>query len=540
MSLASTAPAPALPTTPIRRRTVPRLRRRKRRAFFILVGVLCCSALAGFWLRNRDATTYDALDTEIVQYGDLPREIEVRGDLAPCETTEIICHVKALGSSPFASTIRWVIPQGETVQRGQLLVQLDDSQYQEELAARRVPLEVARSDWLQAVENHKIVVSQSEGDILTAKAALQIAELDLKKYTEGDYQQTRKDILGRMHLAEADLTMAQEHQAYMERMGRRGFMSENQVRADRLRAEKSRLTLDQIREELRLLDQYGHRRTLTELEGKLAEARRAVSLAKEQARAKIAQAESDRLSKQRVYQQLLNRYHEIEAEVAKCRITAPHDGMVLYHLSEQARTGFGNQAVVAEGEQVREGQKLLRVAQLKRMIVRTWVHEALIGHVHGESDVASRSHMQQALIRVDAVPDHVYHGHVQVVGAVPWMVNGRMDGTLAFQTIVAIDEPAEQLRPDMTARVTILMEDDAPKNVLTIPVDAILPGIGNHRRCYVLTEEGPQEREVVVGMYNDEMAQIVSGLEEGEEVVLNAEGTHPSGGVRKHRRAHRR
>jgi hypothetical protein len=127
-----------------------------------------------------------------------------------------------------------------------------------------------------------------------------------------------------------------------------------------------------------------------------------------------------------------------------------------------------------------------------------------------------------------------------VVGAVPWMVNGRMDGTLAFQTTIAIDEPADQLRPDMSAHVTILMEDDAPKNVLTVPVDAILPGIGNHRKCYVLTEEGPQEREIVVGMHNEEMAQIISGLEEGEEVVLNAEDSHHSRGAKKHRRAQRR
>jgi multidrug efflux pump subunit AcrA (membrane-fusion protein) len=341
-------------------------------------------------------------------------------------------------------------------------------------------------------------------------------------------------------LAEADVFMAREHLAYMQRMGRRGFMSENQVRADRFRAEKVDMAFDQVREELHLLDEYGYHRTLTELEGKTAEARRGVQLAKEQARAKEVQAASDRLSKQRVYQQLLNRFREIETEAAKCRITAPHEGMVLYHMSDHARNGLGNQTLVAEGEQVREGQLLMRVAQLKHMVVRTWVHEALIAHVHGESDVASRSCMQKALIRVDAYPDRVYHGHVLVVGAVPWMVNGRMDGTLAFQTTIAIDEPAEELRPDMSARVTILMDDETPKNVLTVPVDAIWPGIGNHRKCYVLTEEGPQEREVVVGLYNDDFAQIVSGLEEGEEVVLNPDGMHHSSGSKKHRRAHRR
>src|SRR5262249_42991128 len=179
-------------------------------------------------------------------------------------------------------------------------------------------------------------------------------------------------------------------------------------------------------------------------------------------------------------------YREIEAEAAKCRIVAPHDGLVVYTMSEQTRSGSGGfQPIIATGEQVREGQKLVRVIQLQRMVVSTWVHEALIGHVHGEDEVASRSQLQKALIRIDAMPDRVLHGHVKLVGAVPWLINGTMDGTKAFRTTIAIDEPVEGLRPDMSARVTILMED-APHDVLTVPVDAILPGFGSHRKLYAL------------------------------------------------------
>jgi len=78
-----------------------------------------------------------------------------------------------------------------------------------------------------------------------------------------------------------------------------------------------------------------------------------------------------------------------------------------------------------------------------------------------------------------------------------------------------------------------------------VPVDAILPGLGNHRKLYVLKEEGPEEREVVVGFSNDEEAQILSGLQEGEEVVVNPEELTEqrgvrSGGATKHRRTRRR
>jgi multidrug efflux pump subunit AcrA (membrane-fusion protein) len=541
--MASDPPASAPPP---RGRTVSRKRSRYR-GRVLLLAVLVLSGVAGWLvLRHRDSGPRTHLETEVVAYGDLPREIVTRGELEPSETTDLFCRVKALTGNTFATTIKWVAEQGAWVKRGDLVVLLDDAQFQEDLAQRRVPLEQARSDWLLAVENHKIVVSQNASDIASAQSALRLAELDLKKYVEADHELLRIDLTGRLKMAEADVLAAREHLAFTERMNRKGFASEAQARAERNRAASMQLNVEALRDQLTVLDRYGHPSTLADLQGKVALARHALQLAKEQARSKEAQADIDRLSKQRVYQKLLTRYHEIEAEVAKCRIVAPHEGMVIYHMSEQTRMGSGGyQAIVAEGEQVREGQKLLRIAQLKHLVVRTYVHEALIGHVHGEDEVASREQLQKAEIRLEALPDRVFRGHVVRVGTVPYLINGRMDGTLAFQTLIAIDEPVDGLHPDMSARITIFQDDASPRNVLTVPVDAILPGVGNHRKLYVMKDEGPEEREVVVGFSNDDVAQIVSGLEEGEEVVVHPEelgeerGLH-IGGATKHRRAHRR
>jgi multidrug efflux pump subunit AcrA (membrane-fusion protein) len=519
----------------------PRTRRSRRLIWSLVLFAGACLAGGWFWSRSHAAHPWSNVETEAARIADMPQQISVRGELEPSEATDLFCRVKGLSNSQFATTIRWVAEQGTWVKRGDVVILLDDSGFQEELANRRTPLEQARSDWLQAVQNHKIVVSQNQSDIATAELALKIAELDLKKYVEADHEQVRDDILGRLKLAESDVQMAHERVSYAERMARKGFLSESQLRGERARAEALELNSQRIKEELHTLDQYGHRLNVADLEGKLSLARRAVQLAREQARAKEIQADVDRLGKQKIYQKLLNRYHEIEAEAAKCRLVAPHDGMVIYHMSEQTRSGNGGyQAVIAEGEPVRTGQKLVRIAHLRHMVVRTWVHEAFIGHVHGEADVPSHSRFQKALIRLDAYPDRVFGGHVQRVGAVPWMINGRMDGTLAFETIISLDEPVDGLHPDMNARVTILMDDDAPKNVLTVPVDAILPGIGNHRKLYVMNEEGPEERNVVVGMCNDDMAQIVSGLEPGEEVVVNPDELKDEGerSAPKHRHTH--
>src|SRR5262249_29621197 len=162
--------------------------------------------------------------------------------------------------------------------------------------------------------------------------------------------------------------------AFTERMRRRGFASETQARAERARTANMELGVDALQDQIARLNRYDQPLELATLRAKLAEARRAVHLAEERGKSKEIQANTDCLIKQRIYQRRLNRYHEIEAEAAKCRIVAPHDGMIIHTMSEQAKSGWGGyQAVVAPGEQVREGQKLVRVAQLRRMVVYTYV-----------------------------------------------------------------------------------------------------------------------------------------------------------------------
>src|SRR5262249_18836911 len=166
------------------------------------------------------------------------------------------CRVKALAGNSFSSTIKWVAEPGASVRRGELVVQLDDSQFQEDLAQRRVPLEQARADWLLAIENLKIVASQNAGDPASAEAAVRLAELDLKKCVEADQQAARVDLRGRVKLAEANLESAREHLAYTERMKRRGFASDAQVRAERSRAATMELGLDSLNDQVARPDAY--------------------------------------------------------------------------------------------------------------------------------------------------------------------------------------------------------------------------------------------------------------------------------------------
>jgi multidrug efflux pump subunit AcrA (membrane-fusion protein) len=237
--------------------------------------------------------------------------------------------------------------------------------------------------------------------------------------------------------------------------------------------------------------------------------------------------------------------------------------MVVYYVSDQSRWGSGSQqSIVAQGEPVREGQKLMRIPDLNKMLVNTRVHEALVSRVRGEltrptgfgdtvraalltnPDLMDRllgqyafavlrehfrdkeTHLvyggQAAHVRIDAFPDRLLPAHVKSVATVASQQDWMAADVKVYQTLVAIDEPLEGLKPGMSAEVTILVED-SPTRSLTIPVQAIVgtPAMGKYRKCFVMTEDGPLEREILVGLSNEKMAEIKSGLTAGEQVILN-------------------
>jgi hypothetical protein len=91
-----------------------------------------------------------------------------------------------------------------------------------------------------------------------------------------------------------------------------------------------------------------------------------------------------------------------------------------------------------------------------------------------------------------------------------------------YQTIVSIDESLSGLKPGMSAEVTIHIENTL-ENVPAIPVQSIIGGAesGRTRTCWVMTDSGPQEREIVIGLANDKLAEIKSGLQVGDQVIIN-------------------
>jgi multidrug resistance efflux pump len=443
-----------------------------------------------------------------------------------------------------------------------LLVDLDDSGLQEQLKTQKITVDKAESDKIQAEEAYKITVSQNASDIKTAETqvelktialmkytglnkeeilkpetmarlkvelksaesnarrpAMDLANEDLKNYKSGDYLAALKDNLGQIETAQSDLSQQEDREAWAYRMVKKGYQTASQAQAETSRKDALQLTLNKQMLNLDVLVKYTKIQTLTQNVTDLEEAQRALERIMSQAKSKDVRDKTDREGKKSVWEQAVSQYKDILDEIKKCKIYAPQDGMVVYYIPEQARFGGGSQqSIVAQGEPVREGQKLMQIPDLKHMLVNTKVHEALVTKVHAG---------QPALIRVDSANGQVLHGSVESVATVAAQQDWMAADVKVYTTKVAINpEEIEQyqldLKPGMSAEVTIVIAD-ALDNVLTVPVQAIIGGseMASQRKLVVMTPAGPQERDVIVGATNDKVAEVREGIQEGDEVVLN-------------------
>ncbi len=415
--------------------------------------------------------------------------------LESAENNEIICKVKARSvGSTTATTIRWVIDDGSTVKKGDKVIELDDSALKDQLDAQRILMEQAKGDFEIAEEAYRIQLSQNESDIETAKLAIEVKQLTLDEYVQGTYVQSRTDFKGKVTMALSDVSMWEERAAWSERMSRPGrqYVTTAQAEADHARLLSANITLQNLQKQLDVLDELTLKKFKADYKGQVDEAVRALKRVKIQTEANRKTKDVDRQVKRLKFEKEKDTYKDLEAEIAKCILKSPDDGIVVYYAEERNRFGQGKQSFIAQGETVQEGQKLMRIPNLHKMLVNTRVHEAMISRVHGDRDGGSKgtSQGQRANIRVNAFADRRLHGHVKSVATVPSQQDFFASDVKVYQSMVAIDEDMEGLKPGMDAEVTIFV-DTNEEPVLAIPLQAVLGSVnmGEKRRVFVATPD---------------------------------------------------
>jgi RND family efflux transporter MFP subunit len=184
-----------------------------------------------------------------------------------------------------------------------------------------------------------------------------------------------------------------------------------------------------------------------------------------------------------------------EVQLSYAVITAPISG-VIGSVSTQ------------EGETVAAGLNaptFVTIIDLARLQVEAYVDEVDIGKVKVG---------QRAIFTVDAFPADDFEG--KVVAIYPKATI--QDNVVKYVVALEIASPYEgRLRPEMTTSVSLQLE---ARNVLAIPAKAVRREGGKHV-VFVSANGQPAPREVKLGWKDGPWTEVVSGLKEGQEVLLD-------------------
>ncbi|TWB22055.1 macrolide-specific efflux system membrane fusion protein [Nitrospirillum amazonense] len=197
------------------------------------------------------------------------------------------------------------------------------------------------------------------------------------------------------------------------------------------------------------------------------------------------------------------------------KISAPIDGTVVSVVTEQGQTVNANQTAPT----------IILLADLKTMTVKAKISEA---------DIVKVKPGQDLYFKILASNEHRYYSTLRFIDPAPEDIESSMDtssssrgsgGTAATANPVYyngrfdVENPDGQLRPNMTAEVFIVLAK--AENALVVPSAALGPGTaGGDRTVRVLGAEGVSTRTVRVGIDNNEQAEILSGLEASEKVIV--------------------
>jgi multidrug efflux pump subunit AcrA (membrane-fusion protein) len=138
-----------------------------------------------------------------------------------------------------------------------------------------------------------------------------------------------------------------------------------------------------------------------------------------------------------------------------------------------------------------------------------------------EIDISVVELNQEANILLDALPDEEIKGRVAFISP----IGTSLIGVVFYETRITLDSPDDRLRDGMTATAEVIIE--RREDVLFIP-NRTLRGTWEDPWVLVLVGEQQKEMEITLGLTDGKNVEVLSGLEEGEAVVLPTAGEQPS------------
>lgn len=233
-----------------------------------------------------------------------------------------------------------------------------------------------------------------------------------------------------------------------------------------------------------------------------------------QAAVDSAQAQIDQLDAQIAQAQLS--VESAELNLSRTKIIAPNDGTIVALMVEQGQTVNANSAIPT----------IVKIADLDTMVIKAEISEA---------DVVKVRPGQRVYFTILGEPSKQIDATLREVEPAPTSIandSAATDSAVYYNGLFDVPNPDHKLRISMTAQVTIVL--DEARDVLTLSSGLLSrPGRDGDYvvQVYDPHSEAIEPRRVKVGLNNNINAEILEGLNEGDQVVSGVAMARQPGGA---------
>jgi len=193
---------------------------------------------------------------------------------------------------------------------------------------------------------------------------------------------------------------------------------------------------------------------------------------------------------------------QLEEQLSYTDIVSPIDGIVL---SRDVEIGDAVSSILVLGS---SATLVMTLGDTSQVYVKGKVDESDIGKVYLG---------QPARIKVESFKDKTFYGKVTKISP----MGVEKDNVTTFEVRVSINNPGGELKAEMTANAEIILEEH--KNVLQIPEGAIIYDKDKQASVEIpdpRAKDGKRKIAVNIGISNGAKTELLSGLKEGDQVVL--------------------
>ena len=469
-----------------------------------LVPVLAVVIAAGFLWRHNPwaAETTEQIAGEFYTVSPIDMEIRIvkDGDLQAVEYVDVKSEVET------PTQVLDVIPEGSVVKKGDRLAVLDSSQLQLRKEDIDDLITKAQSALQISKELKSIQDSQNDANKEAADVALELAKIELEQYEKGLYPQLTENAKTALQMAKITLKNRQEDLDQTKDLFGKGFVTAADVKKAELDVTMAANEVAKADTALKVLEKYQNAMDTAKLRSAVAQAKQKAVRTVRENESLMLQRVVDVQEKETTLRDLQKRSAKLQEQINACTIKAPEDALVIY-----ASTVDREREPLQDGTSVRLSQWLFRLPDVRRMKAVVLLSESLKVRID-----ESRQH--RAIVNIVGVPRSI-GATLTKISVLPdnrlrWSNPDRRD----YPCDVVLDETPPGLKPGTKVERCEIFVDRIDQ-ALAVPLAAVY-SVASESYVFVRAGDTVKERKVSLGVSNESHVQVLSGIKEGEQVLL--------------------